>query len=48
MKSAKFEHRRTESLNEALSVLGSAEGETRVLGGGAIHRSNDEPTSCAA
>ena len=34
MKSAKFEHRRTESLNEALSVLGSAEGETRVLGGG--------------
>ena len=34
MKSAKFDHQRTPSLENALELLGGAEGETRVLGGG--------------
>lgn len=34
MKSAKFEHQRTSSLDEALTALGSADGEARVMGGG--------------
>lgn len=34
MKSAKFDHERLSSLDDALKALGSAEGETRVLGGG--------------
>ena len=34
MKPAKFEHQRMASLDEAVKVLGNAEGETRVLGGG--------------
>ena len=34
MKSAKFDHQRTASLDEALAALGSADGEARVMGGG--------------
>lgn len=34
MKSAKFDHQRTASLDEALAVLGSADGEARIMGGG--------------
>ena len=34
MKSAKFEHQRMATLEDAVKALGAADGETRVLGGG--------------
>lgn len=34
MKSAKFDHQRTASLDEALAALGNADGEARIMGGG--------------
>lgn len=34
MKSAKFDHQRTASLEDALTALGSADGEARIMGGG--------------
>ena len=34
MKSAKFDHQRTASLEDALAALGSADGEARIMGGG--------------
>ena len=34
MKSAKFDHQRVSSLDEALQALANADGETRILGGG--------------
>jgi carbon-monoxide dehydrogenase medium subunit len=34
MKSAKFEHERMTSLDDALAALGNADGEVRVMGGG--------------
>ena len=34
MKSAKFDHQRTASLDDALAALGGADGEARIMGGG--------------
>lgn len=34
MKSAKFDHQRTASLDDALAALGNADGEARIMGGG--------------
>lgn len=34
MKSAKFDHQRTASLQEAVAALGNADGEARIMGGG--------------
>lgn len=34
MKSAKFDHQRTASLEDALAALGGADGEARIMGGG--------------
>lgn len=34
MKSAKFDHQRTSSLEDALAALGGADGEARIMGGG--------------
>ena len=34
MKSAKFDHQRMVTLEEAVAALGSSDGEARIMGGG--------------